>query len=280
MTAREAARLSRRRQAAWRASRSLTLLRTLPHDSPVHRLWAGTKLSAVAVLGVALSLRPAWPVIGILAAAVICAGFVARVPQSAVPRPPLWFWLTLVIGALLTLLSGGRPVVHVANVSVGLGDLELFVRFAAFGVVLVGASALVGWTTPLAEVAPALARLWRPLRWLGLPVDEWAAAVALCVRSLPLLGEEVRTLVAARRLRPRPGGRAGKSRWAALADEPVDLLTAALAAALRRAGEMGQAMDARGGARMVPAGASPGRGDAVALVAVVAVAAGALLIPG
>jgi energy-coupling factor transport system permease protein len=259
-----------------RSRRSFTLLRTLPHDSPLHRLWAGTKLAAVAVLGVVLSLRPQWTVIAVVAVAVVAAGMVARVPLSAVPRPPRWFWITVAVGAALTVIAGGAPYIHVGTVRIGLGDFDLYGRFFVFGVVLVGASALVGWTTPLAEVAPALAALGRPLRWVRLPVDEWAIAVALSVRSLPLLMDEARTLMAARRL--RPGIRAGR-RWSALAAEPVDLLTAALAAALRRSGELAQALDGRGGAVVVPAGASPGRRDAAALALVAVVAAAALLVP-
>lgn len=265
-----------RRPRRRRRARSFTLLRTLPHDSPVHRLWAGTKLLAVATLGVVLSLRPQWTAIAVVAAAVVAAGVVARIPPSAVPRPPRWFWITVVVGAALTVIAGGAPYVHVTTVRIGLGDLDLYGRFFVFGVVLVGASALVGWTTPLAEVAPALASLGRPLRWLHLPVDEWAIAVALSVRSLPLLMDEGRTLMAARRLRPGPGG--GR-RWSALAAEPVDMLTTALAAALRRSSELAQALDGRGGAMVVPAGASPRRRDAVALALVAAVGAGALLVP-
>jgi energy-coupling factor transport system permease protein len=261
-----------------RSARSgFTLLRTLPHDSAVHRLWAGTKLVSVAVLSVVLSLRPYWTVIGVTAGAVLAAAIVARVPRGAVPRPPRWFWFGVALGAVLTLVAGGAPDVDVAGARVGLGDLELYGRFFVFGVVLVAASAVVGWTTPLAEVAPALACLGRPLRWLRLPVDEWAMAVALCVRSLPLLMDEVRTLVAARRLRPGPGhGRP----WRAVLAEPVDLLTAAMAAALRRSAELAQALDSRGGPRVVPAGASPSRRDAAALLVVAAVAAAGLVVPG
>jgi energy-coupling factor transport system permease protein len=265
-----------RRRQRRRARRSFTLLRTLPHDSPVHRLWAGTKLVAVAVLGVVLSLRPQWTVIAVVAGAVTAAVVVARIPPSAVPRPPRWFWIAAVIGAALTVIAGGAPYVHVGVLRVGLGDLALYGRFFLFGVVLVGASALVGWTTPLAEVAPALTSLGRPLRWVHLPVDEWAIAVTLSVRSLPLLMDEARTLMAARRL--RPGIRGGR-RWSALATEPVDLITAALAAALRRSSELAQALDGRGGPGVVPAGASPRRRDAVALGLVALTAAGALLVP-
>ena len=69
------------------------LLRLLPHDSPVHRLWAGTKLLVVAALALMLSIRPTWPALGV-AAAVVAAGVVAaKVPAGAVPRLPRWIFV-------------------------------------------------------------------------------------------------------------------------------------------------------------------------------------------
>ena len=77
------------------------------------------------------------------------------------------------------------------------GGLDDWTRIVALALTVFIAAALMSWTTPLAEVAPALARLGTPLRWLRLPIDEWAATVALSIRCLPLLIEEVRTLAAA-----------------------------------------------------------------------------------
>jgi len=44
--------------ATARRSSELHLLRYVPTDSPIHRLWAGTKLVALFAFGVALSLEP------------------------------------------------------------------------------------------------------------------------------------------------------------------------------------------------------------------------------
>jgi energy-coupling factor transport system permease protein len=111
------------------------------------------------------------------------------------------------------------------------------------------------------------------------PVDEWAVAVALCVRSLPLLVDELRTLVAARRLRPAPPrpGRSTLQRWL---DEPVDLLVAALAVSMRRAGELAEAITARGGTGLIAARARrPRVADALALLIVAAACTGATMMP-
>jgi energy-coupling factor transporter transmembrane protein EcfT len=110
-------------------------------------------------------------------------------------------------------------------------------------VLLLLGSALVGWTTPLADLAPALTRLLSPLRLVRLPVDEIVVSVALSVRCLPLLVDELRVLYAARRVR-RPEIPEGTK---SLFNEAVDLLVSALVAATRRAQEMGAAIEARGG---------------------------------
>ncbi len=263
----------------------VTLLRTLPHSSPIHRLWAGTKLLAVAALGVSLSFEPTWAGIGFAAVLVLVAAALARVPLGAVPRPPRWFWIAMAIGAVFTLRSGGSPYLHVGASKIGLGGLDSFARFTALGAALLGASAVVGWTTPLSEVAPALARLGRPLRRLRLPVEEWAVTVALCVRCLPLLFDEMRTLMAARQLRARQSGadtngRSGVRRqlMAALT-EGGELLVAVLAVSLRRAGEMGEAIVARGGARFEAAPARLRWGDLAALATAATVGGAVIAVP-
>src|SRR5262249_22236567 len=161
----------------------------------------------------------------------------------------------------------------------GLGGIDAYTRFVLVGVALLVGAALVGWTTPLGEIAPAVSRLLAPLRLVRVPVDEWAVAVALSVRSLPLLVDEMRTLVAARRLRPPPPrpGHTTVGRWL---EELVDLLVAALAVAMRRAGELAEAITARGGTGLVAARTVRPRGvDALALLVVGMFCAGATMVP-
>jgi energy-coupling factor transport system permease protein len=258
----------------------ITLLRQIKVDSPVHRLWAGTKLVAVGALSVTLSYFPSWGSIGLITALLLATAALARIPGGAWPRPPRWFWITVAVSAGLASLSGHSPYLTVGGVVLGFGGLDSYCRFVAVGVSLLLGAALVGWTTPLGEIAPAVARLLAPLRLVRVTVDEGAVAVALCVRSLPLLVDEMRTLVAARRLRPAPP-RPGRSTWQRWLDEPVDLLVTALAVSMRRAGELAEAITARGGTGLIAARTGRFRkADAVALVVVGAVCAGATLIPG
>ena len=264
-----------------RRPRDFVLLRLLPHDSPVHRLWAGTKLLVVLGLGVMLSLRPTWPALG-AAAAVVAIGVVAAgVPAGAVPRLPRWIWILLLVDALLTMRSGTPPLVHLGSVDISIGALGDWALLVGLAVVILAAALLVGWTTPLGDVAPALARLTAPLRTLRLPVDEWVLAVGLAIRSLPLLIEEIRTLFAVSRLR-RPVTKVPlgwRQRLGTAVRDVEGLLSTAVVVALRRARDLADAIEARGGLAVpVTPSATPGAADACVLAAVAAVIAAVLVL--
>jgi energy-coupling factor transporter transmembrane protein EcfT len=260
----------------------INLLREIKIESPVHRLWAGTKLVSVAALSLTLSYFPAWGAIGLIIGLLLFTAFVAHIPKGAWPRPPRWFWAVIAVSGGLAAASGGPPHVTVGSTVIGLGGIDTYLRFVLVGITLLLAAAMVGWTTPLGEIAPAVSRLLAPLRLVKVPVDEAAVAVALCVRSLPLLVDELRTLVAARRLRPPPPRPAASTstlrKWM---DEPVDLLVAALAVSMRRAGELAEAITARGGTGLIAARTRrPGWADGLALLLVAATCAGATFMPG
>ena len=243
--------------------------------SPLHRMWAGTKLVALGLLSIGLLLWPSWKSIGIVGALVLIAFLVARLPRGISPRLPWWLGGFLLAGAALALVSGGQPDVHFGSLKVGLGGLGNFMRFSMVGVDVLSSAALLGWTTPLADLSPALGRLLGPLRHLRVPVDELVGAIALSIRCLPLLLEEARVLRAARRAR-RP---ASSRSFRELGDESVEVVFGALANAIRRAREIAEAIESRGGVPTVAPETHPfTRVDVVALlVSVVGVAAMAVL---
>ena len=140
--------------------------------------------------------------------------------------------------------------------------------------VVLAMSVLVIWTTPVAELAPALAVLMRPLRVLRLRVDEWAVTIALSLRGLPLLIDEMRLLWAAHRLRPRSNASSGHPS-AELG--VLDVIVAAVSSAMRRSAEMAEAISARGGTgRLTAYPSRPGRLDAVVLTVFLAACAAAV----
>jgi energy-coupling factor transport system permease protein len=113
---------------------------------------------------------------------------------------------------------------------------------------LITSGAVVGWTTPLGDVAPALSTLLRPLRWIRLPVDEWIVGIALAIRCLPLMVDEMRTLLAVRRLRAHVStSEPTKAPFQAILVEAIDILSTSIVLSIRRARDLADAMVSRGG---------------------------------
>ena len=67
-------------QAATQARRAAA---PVPGRSVIHDLWAGTKLIVVAGIGVLLTFYPGWVPIGLVAALVLTAAWLARIPAAA-----------------------------------------------------------------------------------------------------------------------------------------------------------------------------------------------------
>lgn len=263
---------------ARRPRKPVVLLRPVPGRSVIHELWAGTKLIVVAGIGVLMTFYPGWVPIAMVAALVLTAAWLARIPRGALPSIPRWLLIVFIVaGVGPTLFGGGSPVVDLGTVEFGIGGLLSFLRITVLSIVLLGLGAMVSWTTNVAEIAPAIAKLGRPLRPLRVPVDDWAVALALALRAFPMLIDEFRILYAARRLRPREVAatrRARRRRWAV---EVIDMFAAAITVALRRADEMGDAITARGGAGQISAAPSgPKRADWIALAIVFVVCGVAL----
>jgi energy-coupling factor transporter transmembrane protein EcfT len=255
-----------------RAATEIHLLRHVPGNSPLHRMWAGTKLLVVGGIGIAVVAEPSWASQGVAAAVLALALLAARVPLTAVPRPPVWFAYALAFAAFLALTAGGKPEVHTPAMTLGFGGLIDWLRFTTLTVIVLGFAIVLGWTTHLADLGPALTRLFAPLRIVRFPVDELVAAVTLCVRCLPLLVDELRTLYAVRRLRHPEVP-------TTLREEIVnlhDLLVGALVSALRRARELADAIEGRGG--VGPAPRLPVRLRLPDVVALVVTAAAVVLV--
>lgn len=231
-----------RRHLSAREMSDFHVLRYVQGDSALHRMWAGSKLVWFALVSIGLLLWPTWKAAGVGAVMVLGGFLVARLPRGVAPRLPRVIWVLVLVGLVVALSAGGAPYTHLGQVRLGLGGLDEFALFWMITIEVLALAMLVSWTTPLADLAPALGRLARPLRKLGLPVDEVVGAIALSIRCLPLLLEEGRVLAAARRARRS----VAKQSVREVAHGMEDLIWAALSNALRRAGEIAEAIDARG----------------------------------
>ncbi len=265
------------RHPARRRPRPVVLLRPVPGRSAIHDLWAGTKLVVLFSISMLLAVFPGWAAIGLSGALMLAGVRAARIPRGVLPPVPRWLWILLAIVGVTAAVAGGSPQIHVGTASLGLGGLLDFLRLTALSIVLLGLGALVSWTTNVAEIAPAVATLGRPLRPLRIPVDDWSVALALALRTFPMLIDEFRVLYAARRLRPKERPLTRWARLRQLVADVLDLMVAVITVTLRRADEMGDAITARGGTGQISAASSrPKRADWTAFSIVSAVCMAAL----
>ncbi|SEB26281.1 MULTISPECIES: energy-coupling factor transporter transmembrane protein EcfT [unclassified Mycobacterium] len=268
--------MTRRAPVRHRGKRPLVLLRPVPGTSPVHSLWAGTKIIILVAAAVLLAVDPSPIPIVAVGVLTLAAIWLADIPRSAFPSIPPAMWAVVGIGAVFLASTGGAPVVVVAGLHAGLGGLLQFLQLSALTIVLLLSGAVLSWTTDVADVAPALATLGRPLRALSIPVDDLAVALSLALRSFPMLIDEFRVVNAARTLRPTPQLRAIR-RVRQRVRDGADLVATGTAMMLRRADEIGDAIAARGGTGQLTAARTKlGRSDWIALAIAAAVCATAV----
>lgn len=209
--------------------------RLLPWSSPLSRVQPEVLILAWTLLTTFVLVWPKWPTLGIVALLLLLASIFGRVPLSAVPIPPIWFWSGLIGGMIGASIDGG---------------ILIFVRLIALSLVLLWGSALLLWTFSTARIAQALRRLISPLRFLGAPVDEWARIMGLALTAMPVLAEQSQAVVDAAKL--RMGGEWTRMGLRSSLRLGVDVTTAVLSAASRSARDTGRAMSMRGGLDPLP----------------------------
>ena len=217
-----------------RPRRGGLVFRAVPGTSALHRLGPATKIGVLAAATIAPLVVPEWPTIAVLAVLLAAGVAAARLPLTVVPRIP---WPVAAILAV----GGGAAAAG--------GGIVLYVQSMLLTALFFGLSLLLVWTTRVEELPAAFTRVASPLRRLGVPVNEWAYTVTFAVRTLPLLRDEFRVLIAARRLRGPARAASRRARTLARCRELLDLVIAVVASAGRRASDLGRTATQRGGMR-------------------------------
>jgi energy-coupling factor transport system permease protein len=216
----------------------------VPGQTPVHRLWAGTKLIAVIILALGLTFARGWWGFGVVSLLLIGSAAIGRVSPPLLWRgmKPLVILFTLT-AALLLFTGSGHHLVTIGPLHVTHGGIDLAIRGPGMLLLLVLLAQVVNRTTPPAESVAALGVLLQPLRRLRLPVDEFLTMLAISLRFLPILTEEVTRLRQAQAAR---GLSLSEGSLDARSTALEGWVTTLISNNIRRAGELGEAMDARG----------------------------------
>lgn len=234
------------------ALRHITIGQYYPGDSAIHRLDPRAKLLAAGAAAAAAVLAAGYVANVALLAVLVAAVLAARLPlrtvlANVVPALPI-----IALFALMQLLFYGRgPAGTPSRVLVDWG----FVVVSTAGVRLVVVSllrflslvcitALLTNTTTVGRLTYGVERLLAPLDAVRLPGHELALVMAIALRFLPILGEQMQSIAQAQALR---GVGERRTRWqvAENARRVAALIVPLFADAYRRSEEMTQAMLAR-----------------------------------
>ncbi len=257
-------------------SRSQTFFRPVPVDSPVHRLAPETKVVAGIVISVGLVFNPLWSHVLFAAALVIATFVLANLPRSVLPKIPLIVRFALFGGAIGAAASGKEPFV----LGIGVGGLLDYARLIVVGIVMILWAGILSWTTGLTAVGFAVRRLLRPLRHIGVPVEEIGSVVALAVRSLPLVANEIDVVNESVTNRPSPADLSNKPMREAFS-YIGDISTAVIIGSHRRARDLATAMVSRGSTTAPdPKGPDFRRIDIAVFIVAFAMCVAAFLVPG
>ena len=192
----------------------------LHRDSVIHRLGAGVKMGGLLAATLAVLALPG--ALGALAAGLLGLGLLvaAKLPVGRVLRelraPVL----------MLTLLFGCQALLA------GTGWAETLAAVARFAALILLAT-LMTLTTKVADMVDLFERLFSALRPLGVNPAKMALMLALTIRFIPLLAEQVRVVRMAQQAR-------GVERNIAALFVPL------LVKILRLADDLTAALDARG----------------------------------
>ncbi|KWX68652.1 CbiQ family ECF transporter T component [Mycobacterium sp. NAZ190054] len=190
-----------------------------PGRSWLHRIPAGVKLIGLGVVIVTMTVMVDSPLrLGVAAAAVLVGVVSARLSVIAlIVQLRQVLWVVGVIFALQVLLTDWRRALVVCGV------LLLAVCLAA----------TVTMTTRTTDMLDAATRAMTPLARFGFPVRQVAVALALTIRSIPLLVQIIGQVEEARRAR-------------GLRISPRIVFVPVIVAALRAADDFSEALIARG----------------------------------
>lgn len=219
--------------------------RYMPGDSWIHRLDARTKLVlsiafifvvffANNVIGYALA--AAFTLLAIMMTGLGIGVFL----RGLRPLVLLMFITTLL---QLFFVQTGNVLVHWAFITITTdGVINSIVVFVRFMLIIMFSTILTLTTQPLA-VADGMESLLKPFKKLGLPVSELALMLSIALRFVPTLMDEAQSIMNAQRAR---GVRFNEGSLMARIKSFVPLLIPLFVNAIKRAIELGDAMEARG----------------------------------
>jgi energy-coupling factor transport system permease protein len=218
----------------------------LPGDSLLHRLDPRTKILGLAAMLCAVFVNPS--AMGVLVTAVgvislvVLSGTGWRVWAFGLGR--FGWMLALVAGMNLIFNSSGQLLfVNGWELPFTKEGIETSLKFTLQLAEAITLSMILTFTTTPGQLTRAVQRVASPLKRLKVPVEDVGVVLLLAMRFIPLLQQELRTIIDAQRSR---GVEFSRGNFVARSRNLAAVLVPALSGTLRRADTLALAMTARG----------------------------------
>ena len=187
-----------------RLLRDLTLGHYYPTTSPVHSLDPRVKLIGMFCCGVTIFATDNLWGLALFFLASLCLIWRAHLPISTVFRGLRPFgWLFLLTACLQLFFTAGRPLVPIdlGPLTITWEGIYQAVRIGGQLTLFILLSSILTLTTSPLELLRGLEKFGDPLARLRIPVSDLCLAMLLCIRFLPILGQEAERILEAQRAR-------------------------------------------------------------------------------
>jgi len=235
--------------------RHITIGQYLPGESVIHRLDPRTKITIVLLLTIAMTLNTSYLAnvillllcLGLLWASQISLKFVLGTVRPALP-------LIIILAILQLVFYGDVPVttslpvvtlLRWGPVNITSSGIQLVViSLLRFLDLMILASILTN-TTPMAHLAYGIEDMLRPFSRLGLPAHEISLIGTIALRFVPILAEQMETIMKAQASRGADLGTGGRLSFIRTTRGMLVLIVPLFLDAFRRAEDLIVAMGAR-----------------------------------
>lgn len=213
-------------------------------ESPLHRLDAAAKLGIVTAYTVALFLVAGFPGLAVMAAIVVLAVAVSRVPTRAAVRGlrAVAFIMVFTVAANALRWEPVTALLRLGPLAVDGQGLRAGLFFAVRIMLLVVGTTLLTLTTSPMQLAGGIERAMRPLTLLRVPVGDLAMTLTIALRFIPTTAEEAERIITAQQARGASFDRGGP---VARARAYAPVLVPLFFQLFRRADALATAMEAR-----------------------------------
>lgn len=223
--------------------RDITIGQFYRTKSLMHRLDPRTKIIGAIIFIVSMFLfREFTGFLPVLAFFLLCF-VLSKVPMKFILRGLKPVFLLIVTTAILNLLfTPGQEVFRFWVIKISEDGVKNAVFFSLRLVLIIIGSSLMTLTTTPNRLTDGLESVLSPLKIIKVPVHELAMMMSIALRFIPILIEELNRIMKAQMAR---GAAFDEGNILRRLKSMVPILVPLFASAIRRAGELSEAMDSR-----------------------------------